>query len=287
MKNIFLSPVLTGLICTSSILVHAQTVKGGQPAKTEGSSVSPVNAEPTKPEPSKAVSTRKSIPESSIWLGAGFYYLVYQQKTETTNVPVDYRGFSAPSLWLDFRQKLYKNFGLRLEYLSQSGSKAKSESLILEKKDISWSYSTIGFDYLWNRTFKWGDYFLQPSYLFAYQTHTMPFLKQNTSNKYSIESIKFSSLSLGYFLSMKYSPTSSFFITNRLQAPVSSGTDIKVNSGVSFDGAIGYNYQLASNWATAVFWGGQYHRLKYKYLDEVGDYVLLTSKLNVLIGTSW
>lgn len=229
--------------------------------------------------------TKKSIAESYLWLGRGPYYLIYQQNSKLNNAPVDYAAMAAPSVWLDFRQRLISNIGVRFEYLSQSGSKAKSESL--SNNIINWSYSTFGFDYLLNKTFKVGEYFLQPSYIIAYQSHSMPFLKSIDSNSYTIDSIKFSSLSMGYYLSFKYSEFGSFFITNRLQFPVASSSELKVASGFSFDGMLGMSYDVTSILAASVYWGGQYHKLKYNYGNDSGDYVLFSSKLNFLIGVYW
>jgi hypothetical protein len=96
--------------------------------------------------------------------------------------------------------------------------------------------------------------------------------------------LQFNTLSVGGYFDILRSESWHFFLTNRLQVPVQSQTDIQVQQGVSFDGTIGAVYHFNKNVAWAIYWGGQYHSLKYKIETQEANYVLGTSKINTLIG---
>lgn len=218
------------------------------------------------------------------WLGGGAHYLMFQQKAPKNLEPIDYQSFGAPSIWSQFRFKLLGGLGFTGEYQSQSGADLKTKTLNLKNTKINWTYTTVGFDYRFHQRFNIFGKPVLPRLLFAYQMHSMPFLKQQTDGSFSIEPLQFNTLSVGGYFDIQSSAKWHFFLTNRLQVPIQSQTKIQVQQGLSFDGTLGAIYHFNANVAWAFFWGGQYHGLKYKTEQDEGNYTLLTSKINTLVG---
>jgi hypothetical protein len=209
---------------------------------------------------------------------------VFQQKAPKNIEPVDYQSFGAPSAWAQFRVKLIGRLGFTGEYQSQSGAELKTKTLSLKETKVNWTYSTFGFDYRFKNYFRLFGHVWIPRVLFAYQMHSMPFLKQQEDGTFSIVPLQFNSLSVGGYVDILSSESWHFFLTNRLQVPIQSQSKVQVLQGLSFDGTIGAVYHFNPTVAWAVFWGGQYHGLKYKTDLDEGNYTLWTSKVNTLLG---
>jgi hypothetical protein len=217
-------------------------------------------------------------------LGGGAHYLVFKQKPLQNIDVIDYQAIASPSIWSEFRFKLYGRLGITGEYHSQSGDKITSKTLSIKETQVQWTYTTFGFDYQLGNYFRLFRHIWVPRVLLSYQMHSMPFLVKLNDGSHSITSLEFSSLSVGGLFEILSSENWHFILTNRLQVPIQSQSKVQVRDGLSFDGTIGTIYHFNKHLAWSIFWGGQYHGLKYKSDIDEGDYTLWTSKLNTLIG---
>lgn len=218
-----------------------------------------------------------------LWVGAGGQYLIFQQKPPQDIAPIDYREMGFPSAWIEARGKIWKSLGARIEFQTHQGPDVKSQSLKLLSNKVSWTYTTVGLDYQLNKIFNFLSHSWRPRFLVALQSHSMPFLLKSGSD-FTVSAFKFNSLSAGVYLDIYESKNLQFMWTNRLQLPMPSGGEIKVKSGLSFDGAIGAIYFLSRDLTVSGFWGGQYHSLNYTIDGSQGKYLLVTSKVSALLG---
>ncbi len=222
--------------------------------------------------------------KNCFWIGGGAHYLVFQQKPPANLEPVNYQSIGAPSVWTQFRFKVWKRLGVTAEYQSQSGADLKTKSLNIKDPKVNWTYSTFGFDYRFRKYFRLFKKVWLPRVLFAYQSHSMPFIQQQEDSTYSISPLQFNSLSVGGYFDILSSESWHFFLTNRIQVPIQSQSKVQVKQGLSFDGTIGAVYHFTPMLSLALFWGGQYHSLKYQDGLDTGNYTLWNSKMNALLG---
>jgi hypothetical protein len=217
-------------------------------------------------------------------IGGGGDYLSFNQQSETYGKTIHYSSFGAPSLWADFRFKIFGPLGLRAEYQSQATGKIKSDTILLDSNRIYWTIATLGFDYKLKQFFRVYQRPVITSLLIAYQQHSMPFIFPVDDAHYNVRQFDFKTLSSGLYFDILVSKKWYLLWTNRLQVPIENSKHIKVHSGLSFDGAVGVAYHTNSGMVTSLYWGGQYHNYKYQTETDNGSYTLLTSKVNLLFG---
>lgn len=218
------------------------------------------------------------------WVGGGGDYLLFNQKSLTHSKTIKYSSFGAPSLWADLRFKIYGPVGFRAEYQSQATGEIKADTIVLDSSKINWAITTVGFDYKFKQFFQFFGRPLIPSFLLAYQKHSMPFIFPIDDTHFNVKQFDFTTLSAGLYFDIFLAKSWYLLWTNRIQYPLTESKNISVHSGLSFDGTIGASYITPSGLVLALYWGGQYHSYKYKAQGDEGSYILMTSKLNALLG---
>lgn len=209
--------------------------------------------------------------------GAGLNYLNYQQTPPDGLDPINYSVFTPLPLSFEARWAINKKNGIRLEYHKQSGPAIESDTITLEKSAVGWSYLTLGADNILKDNGKLLGLSYSNGFLYGLQFHSIPFLNTSDSTTYSIEPFNLISLGAGGFTGIRMEQSELIFLM-RLQLALTGQGEVKLKSGLSFDGALSYIRDSGKNYYWGLYWGGQYHSYKYE-LGSEGTYSLVVSKI--------
>lgn len=231
--------------------------------------------------------------------GVGFNYLTILHTPNSTLDPLNYASFSLPALDFNYRKKLSRSSGLRLQLAYHNGADLTEDAVTLMNKKIATSslflaYESVGTSF--GRLFGSG---VSSGLAYGVNAYSLPIVRSQTglTEVYSMQTLSVASLSLGGFWGLRMG-TSEFVSKMNVQVPVAA-TGVTLKQGFSFDGALMLlRHSEESNFtqsekspAKGYYWGyqwsGQYHSYQYSIAEEgLTDvsYSSFLSKMEAIFG---
>jgi hypothetical protein len=251
--------------------------------------VSPKSVEMKSPE---KLQTSPALEHSaSIWAGIGYTYVNMKQDIDSIQSHVSFENFRGPSLFFETQIPLSDHWDLIGSYQKSPGSVESPEGFNVQSGNYSWNILTLDGRYsksTWKKMFfqKPAKFYLR----FGVNQNTVPFWERTSTTTADIKTNQVLMASLGG--QVDYESSAKWVLTSflRFHHPISSDSDEKVSSQVSFDGSIGTYYKFDNRWNLGGFWYGRYHGWNFSHTDPIlnqevsGHQEFLFSNMEIRIG---
>jgi len=206
-----------------------------------------------------------------IWLGTGFNYLRYEQKSSTINSNLLFQSFKGPSIFAKGWSWLSETWDVSATAKMSPGNTSSSETVSVTQGDYQWLiYAGEATYYPQGLRFDvFNSYKAQLAFRFGVQHHIVPFIARNSDspNSAEIQTNEITMATGGFKFLIRRQSRVTYEIFMRYQYPVSAGDTFELTPEFSFDGSVGAIYDYNRNWRFGIFWYGQWHEYRFKHED--------------------